>query len=94
MQNTRTFSDIRNDPTVNLALQGNKGLFGAPPAFISIEGRAEVVLNQAEFESHWTADLDQWFQDGSATPGLAMIKVQAERIHYWIGTDEGEITLR
>src|SRR5687768_1679324 len=49
LQDTRTFADIRNDPTVNLAIQGSKGLFGAPPVFISVEGRAEVILDKAEF---------------------------------------------
>jgi general stress protein 26 len=27
------------------------------------------------------------------TPGLVMIKVRAERAHYWDGEDEGEIGL-
>jgi general stress protein 26 len=90
-QDTRTFSDIRNDPNVNLAVQGSKGLFGAPPTFISIEGRAEIILDKEEFEAHWNPDLDRWFKGGLDTPGLAMIKVHASRIHYWSGEDEGEV---
>ena len=38
-------------------------------------------------------DLDVWFEDGIDTPGLVMIHVRAERIHYWDGKDDGEVIL-
>ncbi len=34
-----------------------------------------------------------WFEQGIDTPGLVLIKVAAERIHYWDGKDQGELTL-
>ena len=37
--------------------------------------------------------MDRWFKQGPATPGIILIKVRAERLHYWDGEDEGEITL-
>jgi len=40
-----------------------------------------------------TKDLDAWFKQGVDTPGLTMIKVHAERLHYWDGYDEGELDL-
>ena len=91
MQDSRTFGDVQRDPQVNMAMQGSKGLFGAPPLFISVEGEAEIITDKAMFEAHWTSDLDRWAKDGVNTPGLAMIKVHASRIHYWNGEDEGEI---
>jgi general stress protein 26 len=94
MQDTRTFSDVRNHPEVNLAIQGSKGLFGSPPTFISVEGRAGIILDKARFEDHWNPDLERWFKDGAATPGLALVKVHATRIHYWSGDEEGEIAVR
>jgi general stress protein 26 len=42
-------------------------------------------------EAHWTDDLERWWPDGPGTPGVALIKVHAERIHYWGGEDEGEL---
>lgn len=93
LQETRTFRDISNDPKVNLAMQGSKGLFGAPPLFIAIEGEAEIILDRSSFDEHWTPDLEYWYKEGLETPGLAMIKVHASRIHYWSGEDEGEVTV-
>jgi general stress protein 26 len=87
----RTIADIEQEPRVSLALQGAKGLLGAPPLFIAVEGRAELVRDKAAFADHWSADLDRWFPEGVDTPGLVMIAVHASRIHYWQGEEEGEI---
>jgi general stress protein 26 len=92
-KSSRTYSDVHKSPQVTLAAQGNKGLFGSPPIFISIQGEAEIIEDKSMFEEHWTKDLERWWPDGIDTPGLAMIKVHAERLHYWDGEDEGEIGL-
>ena len=91
MEDTRTFADIQRDPKVTLALQGSKSLLGAPGIFINIEGEAEVIRDKAVFAKHWVPDLERWWKDGIDTPGLLMIKVHADRIHYWDGEDQGEI---
>ena len=57
-----------------------------------MEGRAELIRDKAAFAAHWTKDLDRWFEQGVDTPGLVLIEVQATRVHYWDGEDEGEIT--
>ena len=88
---SRTFQDISRDPKVGLSLQGNKGLLGKPPIFIAVEGQAEIIRDKSTFAEHWTKDMDRWAKDGIDTPGLAMIKVHAARIHYWDGEHEGEI---
>jgi general stress protein 26 len=90
-QDSRTFSDVKKDARVSMSLQGKSGFLGAPPIFISIEGDAEIIIDKSMFEKHWVPDLERWWQDGIDTPGLAMIKVHATRIHYWEGEDEGEI---
>lgn len=90
---TRTISDIERDPSVGLAFQGRKGLLGKPPLFVTVEGRADVVRDKQAFKAHWTSDLDHWFKDGIYTPDLVMIHVHATRIHYWDGSDEGEIRI-
>lgn len=90
---SRTVSDIGRDPQVGLGYQGKSSLLGKPGIFISVEGRAEVIRDKAQFAEHWTKDLDRWFEQGIDTPNLAMIKARASRIHYWDGGDEGEVKL-
>ncbi len=91
--NTRTVSDIARDPRVGLGFQGKSGALGLKPFFLTVEGRAELIRDKAAFAEHWTKDLDRWFEQGIDTPGLVLIKVSAERLHYWDGGDEGELHL-
>jgi len=92
-EESRTFADVSRDPKVSVAAQGNKGIFGKPPVFLSIEGVAEVVRDKAAFTDHWTPGLERWWPEGVETPGLALIKVHAERVHYWDGEEEGGIRI-
>jgi general stress protein 26 len=90
---TRMVQDVERDPKVALSYQGSAGLLGKPPMFIAIEGFASLVRQKTQFVDHWTKDLDRWFPEGIDTKGLLMIRVDATRIHYWNGEDEGEIPL-
>jgi general stress protein 26 len=83
--------EIEADAQVGLTFQGSKGLLGGPAMFIAVEGRAEIVRDKMQFAEHWTSDLDRWFTDGIDTPGVVMIAVKAQRIHYWRGEEEGEV---
>lgn len=91
---TRTVSDIERDPHVALSFQGRAGILGAPPLFVAVEGDAGIIRDKATFADHWTSDLERWFPDGIDTPGMALIKVAAVRIHYWDGEEEGEVAPR
>jgi general stress protein 26 len=91
---TRTVADIGRDPNVGLGYQGKAGALGLRPFFVAVEGRAELIRDKARFADHWTKDLDRWFERGIDTPGLVLIKVAAERLHYWDGHDEGELKLK
>jgi general stress protein 26 len=85
------FSDVRNNPEVTLNAQASKGLLGKPPLFLAIEGKTEVVLDKTIIADHWQSDLKRWWPDGPDSPGIALLKVHASRIHYWAGEDEGEV---
>lgn len=61
------------------------------PLFLTLEGRAELIQNPATFAEHWTKGLVAWFEQGIDTPGLTLIKVVADRLHYWDGMGEGEL---
>ena len=87
----RTVADIDKDPQVGLAYQAKSGMLGLRPFFATVEGRAELIRDKARFAEHWTKDLDRWFEQGVDTPGLTLIRVRAERLHYWDGYDEGEL---
>lgn len=87
MSDTRMVDDIRDNPKVALAFQGEDGFS------VAVEGVAELIRDRKAFEEHWTDDLDEWFEDGVDTEGLVLIKVHAERAHYWDGEDEGEVRL-
>ena len=89
----RTVSDIEREPQVGLSFQGKAGLFGMRPAFIAVEGRAELIRDKGEFARHWTKDLDRWFEEGIDTPELTLIRVRAQRIHWWDGMEEGELVV-
>jgi general stress protein 26 len=90
---TGTVADIEGDPSVGLAYQAKSGLLGMRPFFLTLEGRAELIRDKSRFAEHWTKDLDRWFKQGIETPGLTLIKVSAERLHYWDGYYEGELRL-
>lgn len=89
-------SDIQRDASVGLTYQGKAGLLGlvgAPGLFIHVEGQASIVRDRQEIARHWRKELDRWFKQGIDTPDLVMIEVQADRIHYWDGEEEGEVKL-
>ncbi len=93
LDDTRTVQDIAREPPVGLSYLGSSGMLGMKPFFVAIEGRAELIRDKARFAEHWTKDLDRWFEDGVDTPGLILIRVAAERLHYWDGYNEGELRL-
>ena len=93
LETTNTVADIERDPQVGLGYQSKSGALGMKPFFISIEGRAELIKDKARFAEHWTKDLDAWFKEGIDTPGLTLIRVDAQRLHVWDGYDEAEIPL-
>ncbi|KAA2213296.1 pyridoxamine 5'-phosphate oxidase family protein [Teichococcus oryzae] len=82
----RTITDIEANPKVTLSFQGPKRFA------IAVEGRATLIRDKAAFREHWTPELDKWFDQGIDTPGIALIRVDAERVHYWDGTEQGELT--
>ncbi|MCO6393074.1 pyridoxamine 5'-phosphate oxidase family protein [Aliihoeflea aestuarii] len=84
---SRMVADIEADPTVSLAFQGEEMFM------VNVQGKGTVIRDKSEFEAHWVPDLDEWFEDGIDTDGMVMIKVRADRVRYWDGEDDGEITL-
>lgn len=92
-EEAQMITDITSDPQVGLSFQGKAGVLGLRPFFIAVEGVAELIREKSQFTAHWTKDLDRWFEQGTETPGLILIKVSAKSAHYWDGEDEGEVRI-
>ncbi len=93
-EQTHTVADIRRDPKVTLVFSGGKSLFGGRPGlFINVEGTALLSHDKGEFAAHWAKAMDDWFPQGIDTPGIVLIRVQATRIAWWKGEEEGELVL-
>jgi general stress protein 26 len=92
-EDTRMVDDITADPKVSLSFLGKSGLLHHRPFFVAVEGRAGLIRDKGRFEEHWNKDLERYFEQGIDTPGLVLIHVRAERLHYWDGEDEGELKL-
>ena len=76
-------ADIEQDPRVELAyIATERG------AWVSVEGRAEVVDDDAKKRELWEDDLGQWFQNGPDDDALILLKVRADRIHAWANGQE------
>ena len=93
-ENHRSVSDIERDRSVGLSYQGSAGLLGVvgkPGIFVHVEGEAKLIRDKSRFAEHWQKNLDRWFPQGIDTPGVVMIEVAANRIHYWDGMEEGEV---
>ena len=93
-EESQTVLDIKRDRTVALSLAAPKGLGGKPGLFIAVEGKADLIRDKASFHQHWSKGLDRWFEQGIDTPGMVLIKVRADRVHYWDGEDSGEVKLK
>ena len=91
-EQARTVTDIQANPKVALGFTSAGGIF-SDAIYIAVEGIAELIRDKAVFRSHWTSDLDRWFEKGIDTPGIVLIKVKATRVSFWDGEDEGEVAV-
>lgn len=88
--------DIERDANVGVTYMSSPGmleLLGKPGMFIHVEGRARLIRDKEAFLDRWHKSLNRWFKQGVDTPGLIMIHVNARRVHYWDGMEEGEVEL-
>jgi general stress protein 26 len=90
---TNKVAEISRNAQLTLSFSEPSSLLGKPGMFISIEGEASLIRDQARFEEHWVPDLDRWFPQGTKTPGILLIKVQGKRVQYWDGEENGTFLL-
>lgn len=71
-------AQIRADPQVGVTFSDEQH-----HSWTSIAGRAEVVRDRAKAEQLYTPVLKAWFPEGVDTPGLILIRVEADSAEYW-----------
>lgn len=69
---------IEAEPRVNVA-------FSDPEHqnYVSLSGRASLVLDKAKNHELWNPSLNAWFPGGVDDPDLALIKVDVDGAEYW-----------
>lgn len=92
-EDSRMIADLAQNPHASLGYQGKSGLLGLRPLFVTVEGEAELIRDRDQFAAHWHKELERWWPEGIDTPGLVLIRVRAQRIHWWEGEEEGEVVL-
>ncbi|MFC8192313.1 pyridoxamine 5'-phosphate oxidase family protein [Cellulomonas sp. NPDC057328] len=57
--------------------------FAGSTHWVSVSGTAEVVRDRAKIHELWGTAAEAWFPDGPDTPGVGLIKLEAESAEYW-----------
>lgn len=71
---------IRVTPEVDVSFSDTEN-----HSWTSIAGRAHIVHDRQKAEQLWSSTLNAWFPDGLETPGLTLIKIEADTAEYWEG---------
>lgn len=85
LSDTHTVADIERHLQIDLGFQDEDWFY------VAVEGRARLIRDKAHYETQWSKELENWFQDGIDPPGLVMIRVDTERLHWWDKGEEREI---
>jgi general stress protein 26 len=86
-EGSQKIKDIELNPHVNLNFEGKDGFY------LAVTGKAKLIRDKGMFAQHWLDSLKQWFKDGIDTPGMVLIHVKGNELHYWQKNKEGKIKL-
>ncbi|GAA0567461.1 pyridoxamine 5'-phosphate oxidase family protein [Paractinoplanes ferrugineus] len=79
-------TEIGLNPQVNVAFSDQK-----QNNWISISGAAVRTDDPAKARELWSAPLKAWFPDGLETPGLTLVKVEADTAEYWAAAHSSKV---
>lgn len=51
--------------------------------FLSINGTAEILHDQARIDKYWNKFMEAWFEKGSQDETIRVLKVTPSEAHYW-----------
>lgn len=87
------FFNLRNSPTcVDIAVNPQVVLTYsnlAPPCYITVSGRAELVVDRTHILSRWSHDHALGFPLGMSDPNLILIRIVIERAVSWKDAVDG-----
>ena len=69
---------IEAEPRVNVAYSDPNN-----QDYVSLAGRAKLVVDSALNEKYWQPQFEAWFPDGLEDPQLALLKIEVEGAEYW-----------
>lgn len=75
---TETVKHIENNPQVNLSYVCEKD-----KAYVSINGKAELVNDQDKLDELWSPVTNAFFEHGKEDPNVQLIKVVPNGAEYW-----------
>ncbi|MBY6707303.1 pyridoxamine 5'-phosphate oxidase family protein [Rhodococcus sp. BP-241] len=73
---SRKVADIRSDPSVNVSFQSGT-------SWVSLSGRASVVLDDAKKKDLWSQGVAAWFENGPESDEVVLIRVESEGAEFW-----------
>ncbi|MBY0508067.1 MAG: pyridoxamine 5'-phosphate oxidase family protein [Bryobacteraceae bacterium] len=75
---TSLVPDVEQDDRVNVSFSSGEDL-----AFISVSGRAQVVIDRAKLAELWQPSFVKWFPLGPDDPNVSLLRVHAESAESW-----------
>jgi general stress protein 26 len=51
--------------------------------FLSVYGKAEIIMDKKKFEELWSPIVKVWFKEGKDDPNLSLIKITPRHSYYW-----------
>ncbi|WP_083748593.1 pyridoxamine 5'-phosphate oxidase family protein [Pelomonas sp. KK5] len=80
------FASRRGDSVADFALRPEVNLSYANPdddCYVSVSGRASVVVDPAKVDALWNKLAAAWFPGGQTDPDLVLVRVRITHAHYW-----------
>lgn len=62
-------------------------------AYVSISGKAELIIDQEKIEELWNIFVEAWFPEGKDSDRLTLVKVIPDSAEYWDGTSSKIVSL-
>ena len=86
-EKSEVITELKKNGNLNLSFTGKDELY------ISITGKAQLIIDKRVLKEHWLDELEQWFEDGIDTAGIILIHVKADSIKFWHKDKQGEVKL-
>jgi len=80
------FSEVGSVKNREIELDNHVRLFYSHPgkdSYLIVNGKAELVFDQATIEELWNPAIKAWFPEGKDDPNISVVKVSPSSGYYW-----------